>query len=350
MMDFTKLYYGNTIKQWAITFAIILVSIVLGKFFYWVSKNYLKKSAEKTQTKVDDILVDIIEEPFVFAITLLGIWIASKYITLTENISIWFSNGFEFLITITLAWFIVRLTDSFFKDYLAPLTKKTKSKLDETLLPVIRKGIKMLIWALAIIIALNNAGYNVGAILAGLGIGGLAFALAAKDLLANIFGGFNIFADKPFKINDIINISGKVGKVKEIGLRSTRIQTFEGRMLVIPNSKFTEGIIENISMEPSKKITLNLGLTYNTTPEKIQEAIKILKNIAQKHKDTEEKVLASFVNFGESSMDILFIYYIKKGGNTLDIKNSINTEILKQFNKHKIEFAFPTRTIFTKKD
>ena len=136
--------------------------------------------------------------------------------------------------------------------------------MDDQLLPVVRKGLRATIWILGILVALNNAGYNVGALLAGLGIGGLALAMAAKDTVANIFGGVTIFTDKPFKINERIKLGGFDGTITEIGIRSTRLKTLEGRVVTIPNAKFTGGMVENVSMEPSRKVVLNLGLVYDT--------------------------------------------------------------------------------------
>jgi len=260
-----------------------------------------------------------------------------------------FTDAFQFLVFISIAWIITRLLDSLCKQYLVPLVEESETDLDDQLLPVVSKGIKVIIWIVAIIMALNNAGYNVGALLAGLGIGGLAFAMAAKDTVSNIFGGFTIFTDKPFKLGDRIKISGHDGTVEEIGIRSTRIRTVAGRIVTIPNSKFSHNPVENISAEPSRKIVLNLGLTYDTTPQKMQKAMKILESIAKKNKNLEEKVLISFNHFGDFSLGILFIYYIKDGRDKLQTQTDINMNILTQFNENKLDFAFPSQTIYTKK-
>ena len=173
--------------------------------------------------------------------------------------------------------------------------------------------------------------------------------MAAKDTIANIFGGFMIFMDKPFKLKDRIKIVGVDGTVKEIGLRSTRIQTLEGRLVTIPNMKFTENPVENVSAEPHRKVVLNLGLTYDTTPKKMELALKTLKSIAKKNKNIDEKILLSFNGFGDFAMNILFIYYIKKSSDILETQTKMNTAILTEFNKNKLEFAFPSQTIYTKK-
>ncbi|MFW6311756.1 MAG: mechanosensitive ion channel family protein [Nanoarchaeota archaeon] len=346
----TKTYYGNTVESWLYSLLILLGAVVIGKLLYWFFGNIAKKLTAKTETKLDDILIDMIEEPIVMAIVLFGLWFGANRLILSEVAEKWVWNIYQVLIVFTIAWLIARLLDSFYTEYLAPLTEKSKTDLDDQLLPILRKGTKTIIWVLAVIIALNNAGYNVGALLAGLGIGGLALAMAAKDTISNIFGGFTIFVDKPFKIRDRIKVVGYDGTVKEIGLRSTRIQTLEGRIVTIPNSKFSENAVENVTREPTRKVVLNLGLTYDTTPKQMQKAMDILKKIAKKHQDKiDEKILMSFNNFGDFSLGILFIYYIKKSADILCTQTDMNMDILKEFNKNKLEFAFPTQTIFSKK-
>lgn len=344
-----KAFYGNTIFMWGYALGLILLFTIAGKIVYWIFGNVFKRLASKTETKLDDIIVDMLEEPIVFVVFIFGFWFGFNQLTFTDVITKGFWNVFQILVVINVAWLLTRLFEALFEEYIVPLASKTKTDLDDTLLPIVKKGTKAIIWSISIIVALNNAGYNVGAILAGLGIGGIAFAMAAKDSLANIFGGFTIITDRPFTIKDRIKINGHDGVVKEIGLRSTRIQTLEGRMIIIPNSKFTENAVENISIEPSRKVVLNLGLTYDTTAKQMEKAMEILKGIASKNENLKEKVMISFTEFGDFSLGILFIYYIKKGADILATKNAIDLEILNQFNKNKLEFAFPTQTIYSKK-
>jgi len=137
---------------------------------------------------------------------------------------------------------------------------------------------------LAIVVGLNNAGYDVTALIAGLGIGSIAFALAAKDSISHVFGGFVLFTDKPFAINDRIIAKGYDGIVKEVGVRSTRIQTLDGRIVTLPNGSIANDSIINVSMETARKITLDLGLTYDTSYENMQKAMDILQEISKKIK------------------------------------------------------------------
>jgi MscS family membrane protein len=215
-------------------------------------------------------------------------------------------------------------------------------------LPIIRKGLKLSIWIIAIIVALDNAGYDVKAVLASLGIGGLALALAAKDTLANLFGSFTIFVDKPFIVGDRIKVKGYDGFVREVGIRSTRLQTLDGRMVTIPNQFVADESIVNVSSEPSRKITMDLGLTYDTTPDAMEKAMAILQEIAQNNENVEPNVVTAFTEFKDASLNIRFIYYIKKGASVFGTQNAINLQILRRFNEEGLEFAYPTQTIYTK--
>jgi len=174
---------------------------------------------------------------------------------------------------------LLAVIDALFEEYLVPLAEKTETTLDDQLLHVVRKLLRFVIWALGVIIGLNNAGYNVGALLAGLGIGGLALAMAAKDTVSNIFGGFTIFTDKPFQIGDRIRIDGFDGTVEEIGMRSTRLRTLAGTLVTIPNSRFSDSSVECVSAEPSRKVVATLGLTYDMSPGQMQQAMDTLGEI-----------------------------------------------------------------------
>lgn len=341
----TKTFYNNTILEWLISLSIIVGSFIVGKALYWFFGNIVKKLTKKTKTKVDDIIVDMIEEPIVFALVLIGIWSALQFLHLPELAYTWSSKVYHILIVLNISWLLVRLVDSFFNEYLIPLAEKTDTDLDDLIVPILRKGLKFIIWALGIVVGLNNAGYDVGAIIAGLGIGGLALAMAAKDTVSNMFGGVTIFADKPFMINDRIRISGFDGTVKEIGIRSTRLQTLDGTIVTIPNSTFSGTPVENVTLEPSRKIVLTLGLTYDTSKEKMQLAMDILKKIGTDNPNVVDPVLVSFTNFGAYSLDILFIYFIAKESDILGTMAEMDLEILKQFNENGLEFAFPTQTI-----
>jgi len=354
MEDFTvffeKEFYHNTIGNWAVSLSMIFGAVIIARILYWFLNKIVHSVTKKTSSTIDDLLLSSSKEPVVFIAAILSSWYGLERLSFTESIDQSISGIYYFLVSIGVTWLIVRLIDAFINEYLMPLAEKTESDFDDQLLPIVQKGAKSVIWILGVIVALNNAGYNVSAIIAGMGIGGLAFAMAAKDSISNIFGGFTIFTDKPFRINDRIQISGFDGVVTEIGLRSTRLKTLAGRVVTIPNSKFTDGLVENVSAEPTRKVVMNIGLIYDTTPQQMEQAMDLLSDIHKSMNSLAPLRYISFTDFGDFSLGITFIYYIKKGEDNFGVKSEMNLNILRKFNEVKLEMAFPTQTIYTKKE
>ncbi|MCB0402414.1 MAG: mechanosensitive ion channel family protein [Flavobacteriales bacterium] len=346
---FAKTFYHNTIGDWAVTLAIIIGAVIAGKILYWIFGNVVKKITSKTKTRIDDIIIDMIEEPIVLALTIAGLWYGLHRLTFPEDWLVWMGKVYHILIAINITWLAARLIDAIVEEYVVPLTEKTESTLDDQILPVARKSMKSGIWILGIIVALNNAGYDVGALIAGLGIGGLALAMAAKDSVSNIFGGLMVFFDKPFKVGDRIKINGFDGTIEEIHLRTSRMRTLQGTLVTIPNAQFTGSMVENITAEPSRKIVLNLGLVYDMTPEQMEKGLELLKQIAAANENVEDNYLVSFNAFGDFALGLMLVYYIKKGSDILNTQSEMNLSILKEFNANGLEMAFPTQTIYTKK-
>jgi len=345
MEFFSKHFYYNTIGEWLISAGVVLATVIAAKLIYWLLKNVIKKFTSKSKMTLDDLLLEALQQPVIFGMVVFGIWYSLQLLNFPGFIDDLINKAYFFLIIINITWFIARIVTALIDEYLVPIVERSESDLDDQLLPILRKTLKGLIWIVGTVVALNNIGFDVGAVLAGLGIGGLALAMAAKDTVSNVFGGLMIFTDKPFKIKERIVIDGFDGVVEEIGIRSTRLRTLAGRLVTIPNAKFTDGIVENISEEPTRKVVLNLGLTYDTTPEKMELAMQILKEINLANPHTLENALISFNAFGDFSLGILFIYYIKKGEDILGVQTEMNMEILKQFNANGLEFAFPTQSI-----
>lgn len=348
---FSEIYYGNTVKEWLISFSIILGAIILNKLIVLFNKHVLIKLTAKTKNRMDDILFQMLQAPVLLGVMLLAIWIASSRLNLDPQVDAFFAKSYQFLIVLNITWFLVRFVNAVIEEYLVPKVEDKATKyLDNTLMPIIRRAILGLIWAIGVMMALRNVGVDVGALIAGLGIGGLAFALAAQDTIKNIFGGITIFTDRPFRIGDRVKVDGFDGFVEDIGIRSTRLRTLEKRVVTIPNYKIVEASIENISGEQMRRVLMNIGLTYNTTPEKMEQAIAILKNIPKIHKEVDSKELvAVFSDFGSYSLDLKYIYWIKKSGDVVETPSKVNFEILKQFKDAGLTFAYPTQTLLMKK-
>jgi MscS family membrane protein len=341
-------WYHNTITEWAISLSIILGGVILARLIHWIFKNPIRRLTESTKGGFDDLLVNTIEEPVLMGIVVVGIFWGLERLHLTDSTQLWVNRLYHILIVINVTWFLARFADAMIRQYLAPLAERSDNSLDDHIVPVIRRGIKAAIWALGIVVSLDNAGYDVGAVLAGLGIGGVAMALAAKDFVANIFGGITVYADKPFKIGDRIQVGGYDGTVMDIGLRSTRIHTLAGRLVVVPNFKFTDSFVENVTAEPSRRVDVELGLTYDTSPQKMERAVAILKEIVEANQDIlEPDFHATFNKWGDFNLVVTFIYFIRVGNNYFEIQNRINLQILERFNGAGLNFAFPTRTVYT---
>ncbi|MEM7564508.1 MAG: mechanosensitive ion channel family protein [Pseudomonadota bacterium] len=341
----TETYYNNTVQEWIIGLGIIVGAVILGRAIYWVFSKIVRLFTRRSRTKLDDIVVDMVEEPVVFMIIASGIWFGLNTLTFPDRMQQAIGNSYHVIVAMLVGWLLTRLFDALYREYLIPLVENSETDLDDQLAPIISKGVKAIIWSLAFIIGMNNAGYDVAALIAGLGIGGLALAMAAKDTVSNIFGGFTIFTDKPFNIGDRIKVSGFDGSVSEIGLRSTRLKTLDGRIVTIPNSTFADSAVENVSWEPSRKVVLNLGLVYDTTPDQMELAMRLLKEIADQHESTEEDTWIAFNAFGDFALNICFIYYIRKNEDIGATQSEINLAILRRFNENKLEMAFPTQTL-----
>lgn len=408
MPDFFKHeFYGNTVERWMLVFALLLLIVIIRKIFLFACNRlllnkWLKKIIDKTEIKeidedkeektIGDIthigikhfIKGTIDEDnpkgddftgspiyvIINSILFLGSMIVS-IIVLRDvcNLLSLSKPIFDFINTICVitavmmtAWLLQKIYSELHTNVFTPITNATKNELDDQLLLPIKHCVIFLIWAFAAIIGLENAGYHVGAILTGLGIGGLAIAMAAKDTIANILGGFTVLADNPFSIHDYIRIADYQGYVQKIGIRSTHLATYGGSMIAIPNAKFTDGVIENYSRVKTKKVAINLYLDYDNSKENIEKAKEILTKIGEMHDDTTNgEAIVSFHNFGKSALNFKFTYHVNlnrimsRKGNKEDVKflnsqivdikkainkvkTDINTEIFNQFKEAKIEF------------
>ena len=253
-------------------------------------------------------------------------------------------KAYEVLVTLNFTWLFARLLSRFIE---AALTKGDGSaaarlNINSHLLPLIRRGVLIAVWAIGLITALHNIGVTVTTLMGTLGIGGMAFALASQDTIKNVFGGITIFT--------VIRIGDTEGTVVDIGLRSTRLRTYDRRLVVLPNSQLIDAVITNISSEPGRRVVINLGLTYDTSPEKMQEAMSILRAMPERIAEVEPTdVTASFLEFADSALVIRFIYFIRKGADIFETQSQVNADILTRFNAAGLSFAFPTQTIYVEK-
>ena len=344
-----ELFQGNAYGDLVTSLLIILGGIILTRTVYWFIEKYVKRVTEKTKTKLDDVLLETFKKPLVFAGGLAGAWFGLQILQFPPEVDVWVNGFFSVLVTFLGAWLVCRVFEAILDEYVGPYFADTENDLDDVLLLIVRRGVRTIVWVVAIIMALDNSGYDITTVLAGLGVAGMAFALAAKDSLSNLFGGFTIFTDKPFSLKDRIKVNGFDGSVTEIGMRSTRLKTLDGRMVTIPNSKISDNAVENVSSEPSRKVVVKLGLTYDMDDAKMARAMEVLREIVEEHEeDVEEDFAIGFNEFGDFSLNLIFVYRITKGSDILGTQTSINMAILKRFNAEGLEMAFPSQTIYNK--
>ncbi|MDD3178121.1 MAG: mechanosensitive ion channel family protein [Candidatus ainarchaeum sp.] len=347
------IFLGNTIKAYLIFIIFIFLGFIISKIFVFLTLNIFKKISKITKNKLDDIIINILSKPMPFKIIIIIIFfnIGFKYLNVLTWISEFIRIGSFLLYVLGFSLFLIKFLLGLIKEYFEKIARKTDSKLDDQLIPLLKGLSKVIVFTISVLIVLKYFGYNISALLAGLGIGGLAIAFAAKDILENFLSGIIIFTEKPFQIDDIIKTSDGFGTIEEVGIRSSKIRTFDGTLINLPNSHLTTKAVENISKRPTRKEVVKLGLTYDTSVSKLEKAKKIITNILTKEKRISEIFYVTFESFGEFSLNISVIYYISFVDYAIYLEtiDSVNMQIKKEFEKAKIDFAYPTQTIELKK-
>ena len=340
--------WGNTIENWGISILIILGAIIIVKLLSLLGKKVIKPFVTGTDNHLDDVIFYSLEAPVKFAIILLGIWIAIHRLVYPDSFVKVVDNAYSILIVLDITWFFGRLFSSLLQVYWGKQSNGQANKM----MPIIKRTILVIVWLIGIVMALSNVGVNISALLGTLGIGGIAFALAAQDTVKNVFGTFTILTDKPFSIGDTIRVDSYEGTVVDVGVRSTKIMNYDKRIITFPNYKITDTSIVNISSEPMRRVVLNLGLTYDTTSEKMKEALELLKSIPKRVENVSSNpsdIVAVFTEYSDSALVIMYIYFIEKQGDILGVTSNMNMEILAAFNKAGLNLAFPTRTVYIRK-
>ena len=341
--------WGNTIENWGISILIILGAIIIVKLLSLLGKKVIKPFVTGTDNHLDDVIFYSLEAPVKFAIILLGIWIAIHRLVYPDSFVKVVDNAYSILIVLDITWFFGRLFSSLLQVYWGKQSNGQANKM----MPIIKRTILVIVWLIGIVMALSNVGVNISALLGTLGIGGIAFALAGQDTVKNVFGAFTILTDKPFSIGDTIRVDSYEGTVVDVGVRSTKIMNYDKRIITFPNYKITDTSIVNISSEPMRRVVLNLGLTYDTTSEKMKEALELLKSIPKRVENVSSNpsdIVAVFTEYSDSALVIMYIYFIEKQGDILGVTSNMNMEILAAFNKAGLNLAFPTRTVYIQKD
>lgn len=253
------------------------------------------------------------------------------------------------LIILTVAWFLWKLVANLAL-FFTRKAEETESKLDDQIVPILRKFFKILIGSIAIGMILSNFGVDVTGIIAGLGIFGFAFAIAAQDTLGNMFGSATLFGAKPFQVGDFIKYGDIEGIVEEIGIRSTKVRKFDRHLVLIPNVNLAKGIVENVSSRGQMfRVREKIGLTYDSTPSQIENFAEDVRQMILDHEYTnKDSYYVYFVNYGDSSLDILIQFFFEVPGfpEYMREKHKFMLDVMKLVNKMGLEFAFPSMTLY----
>jgi MscS family membrane protein len=340
-------WLGIELWQYLAVFVWILVGLILMQIFTFFLDNYVRRVAEKTTFTWDDDLVDGIEKPAGYIFLMGFYYLSYSNLQFSVSISHFLAITLEIAFSATVIWLFYSLADVFSK-YLGALTSKTETALDDQLIPIIRKTLRFFIVIMGVIAVLQNNGYNVASLIAGLGIGGLAVALAARETLANFFGSITIFLDQPFKIGDWIKVGKIEGTVEEVGFRSTRVRTFYNSLVSVPNSNLANTDVDNLGLRKYRRLKTVLNLTYSTSPTQMEAFVEGIKAIVKANKHFRQDAYeVHFNSFGPHSLDVLvYVFFdVLDWSTELQQRHNFLLEILKLAKEVGVEFAFPTQTL-----
>ena len=317
-------------------------------------KYFCEQAIAKTkldQSSFHKTALELTARTVTFPMALIGICLALRVIVVPDDLQGLLGDVTAVLITIGVTYVLYQMVElvSF---WLRHLTSKTETTLDDMMVPMVRKTLRVVIVILGLVqIAQQLSDKPITSILAGLGVGGLAVALAAQDTIKNFFGSLVIFGDHPFQLGDRIVVDDQDGVIEEVGMRSTRIRTLDGHLVTIPNGELANKMIRNISKRPYIKRVANITVTYDTPPEKVERAMAIIKEELNRqnekmHPDFPPRVY--FNDFNAASLNILVIYWFAppEYWDFLEFDQAFNLAVLRRFNDEGIEFAFPTQTLY----
>lgn len=348
-------YYiiGNSIKDYLFALIVFIALIVVFKIFQILLMRYFKKLAKKTKTDIDDTLLKIISSirpPFYL---FLAFYLGLNMLVVQGLVK-------KIIELILIVWIVYQVINAV--QILISYVAEKKMQKDEaqeqgndpntqTAVNAIKIVTKIILWTLGLLLILSNFGVNITSLIAGLGIGGIAVALALQNVLSDLFGSFAIYFDKPFQIGDFIIVGDKMGVVEKIGIKTTRVQALQGEEIVFSNKELTSAQIQNFKKMKERRISFTFGVIYETSGEKLKKIPTIIENIINNTKLTRFD-RSHFKSFGSSSLDFENVYYLKSSNYNqyMDIQQEINFKIQEAFAKQKISMAYPTQTVYFHKE
>ena len=347
--------------QYLYAFLSILFVLVCRRLFINFLCNRMFKWAEESNNKIDDLTLKAIRKPLNTSLILLGVWTAYLFLSSeVQGIAPVFTGHTIFVLSkiLSLVWFLIlgwvglNFCDVF-SHLMMHMAAQTETRMDDMLVPVLRRSLKIFIVLITLILLIQNWGYSISALLAGFSIGGVAIALASQDMLQNLFGSLMIFVDRPFQIGDWITVGSIEGVVEEVGMRSTRIRTFAETLITVPNHKIAHEPINNYSRMPKRRVKQTIGVGYNTEPDRLEAIIQAFRAILQKNPHVDQQFwMVNFNEFADSSLNILVYYFTNttKWQEFMKIRQDISLEFMRAIEELGVEIAFPTRTLYLRSD
>lgn len=326
-------------------YAILIFSFF--QFFRVIFRKISYAIVKKTATKFDDELLESVEKPIDFLFIILGANLALSILHFENNIQQVIDQILRSGFIIVIFWGILNILTNLSTN-LHKITNRFGDKISTDVANFIIKSIRFFIFIIGFIAVLQEWGYNVSGFLASIGLVGMAFALAAKDTAANLFGSLVIFTDRPFKIGDWIKTPQVEGTIETIGIRSTKVRTFAQALVTVPNATLANSAILNWSAMGKRRIMMNIGVTYGTKGEVLENIIKDIKTMLENNEDIhQETIHVYFSEFASSSLNIFCYYFTKtiNWGEFMKVRETTYLEIMKIIEKNGTSFAFPTQTL-----
>jgi MscS family membrane protein len=336
----------SELVHWIACGVLFVAAILLRRVVTNIIFRGLKKLAERTETTLDDKLFPALEQPVAALVMVLGIFAALSVLKLPPRVDRLIDHGATIAVLAVLFWGLLRAGRAVL-DHLEEIAHEKQIGIAH-FMPLIKKALAALVIVFGVLMGIKSLGVDVGAVLTGLGIGGLAFAFAAQDTIANLFGSFVVVLDHPFKVGDYIRIGSNEGTVEDIGLRSTRLRSSARTQIVLPNKTVAAEPVINFTRMPQRRVDQTIGLTYNTTAEQMEAALGDIRRILQDDPGVhQEFVTVNFAEYNASSLDIQITYFtadpdFKKH---LYVRERINLKIMRAVAERGLSFAFPTQTL-----
>jgi MscS family membrane protein len=344
-------FLGISLGRYATALAVVIIAYIVKKLFAQVYTSIILPLAGRTKGELDDRFLECARKPAEALVFVTGLFIAVTVLQLpTEPYDI---HGvaitlLKVVVIVIGAWFLFNLT-SIVDHYLGQWAARTESTLDDQLAPLLRKSLRIFVVVMAVLMAVQSFGYPITGLLASLGIGGLAFALAAKDTVSNIFGSLMIIFDRPFKVGDVIRAGEIEGTVEEVGFRSTKVRTFGKTLISVPNNIIANTAVDNVSRMPARRINMTIGVTYASRREQICAAVERVRAMLKEQPGIDPEVVrVHFTDFGASSLDIVITCFTATTdiAEHLKVREQVCLQIMAIIEELGLEFAFPSRTVY----